>query len=131
VKSSPKDFTPKYVEFSEHDEHTRESNHQEIHSDAPRRSKRQKTVSFRGNEDITCESFIGKIFSKKVASRDSSSEFTCISGTSDLTTKKSISNAMMCIIQKDTIHSSRSQLALLVDWPIHFDQTTPCAQVRE
>jgi hypothetical protein len=32
------------VEFSEHDEHTLESNHEEIHSDAPRRSKRQKTA---------------------------------------------------------------------------------------
>jgi hypothetical protein len=33
--------TPKSVDFSEHDEHTLESNHEEIHSDAPRRGKRQ------------------------------------------------------------------------------------------
>jgi hypothetical protein len=36
--------TPESVEFSEHDEHTLESNHKEIHSDAPRRSKRQRTA---------------------------------------------------------------------------------------
>jgi hypothetical protein len=35
--------TPKSVEFTEHDEYTLESNHQKIYSDAPRRSKRQKT----------------------------------------------------------------------------------------
>jgi hypothetical protein len=42
--------TPKYVEFSEHDEHTLESNHEEIHSDAPRRSKRQKTAKSFGDD---------------------------------------------------------------------------------
>jgi hypothetical protein len=36
--------TPESVKFSEHDEYTLESNHEEIHSDAPRRSKRQKTA---------------------------------------------------------------------------------------
>jgi hypothetical protein len=42
--------TPKSVEFSEHDEHTLESNHEEIHSDAPRRSKRQKTAKSFGDD---------------------------------------------------------------------------------
>jgi hypothetical protein len=42
--------TPKSVEFSEYDEHTLESNHEEIHSDAPRRSKRQKTVKSFGDD---------------------------------------------------------------------------------
>jgi hypothetical protein len=36
--------TSESVEFSEHDEHTLESNHEKIHSDAPRRSKRQNKV---------------------------------------------------------------------------------------
>jgi hypothetical protein len=38
--------TSKSVEFSKHDEHTLKSNHEEIHSGAPRRSKRQKTAKF-------------------------------------------------------------------------------------
>jgi hypothetical protein len=42
--------TPKSVEFSEHDEHTLESNHEKIHSDAPRRSKRQKTANSFGDD---------------------------------------------------------------------------------
>jgi hypothetical protein len=42
--------TPKSVEFSEHDKHTLESNHEEIHSDAPRRSKRQKTAKSFGDD---------------------------------------------------------------------------------
>jgi hypothetical protein len=41
--------TSEFVEFSEHDEHTLESNHEEIHSDAPRRSKRQKTAKSFGD----------------------------------------------------------------------------------
>jgi hypothetical protein len=42
--------TPKSVEFSEHNEHTLESNHEEIHSDDPRRSKRQKTAKSFGDD---------------------------------------------------------------------------------
>jgi hypothetical protein len=42
--------TPESVEFSEHDEHTLESNHEEIHSDAPRRSKRQRTAKSFGDD---------------------------------------------------------------------------------
>jgi hypothetical protein len=42
--------TPESIEFSEHDEHTLESNHEEIHSDAPRRSKRQKTAKSFGDD---------------------------------------------------------------------------------
>jgi hypothetical protein len=42
--------TPESVEFSEHDEHTLESNHKEIHSDAPRRSKRQRTAKSFGDD---------------------------------------------------------------------------------
>jgi hypothetical protein len=42
--------TPESVEFSEHDEHTLESNHEEIHSDAPRRSKRPKTINSFGDD---------------------------------------------------------------------------------
>jgi hypothetical protein len=42
--------TSEAVEFSKHDEHTLESNHEEIHSDAPRRSKRQKTAKFFGDD---------------------------------------------------------------------------------
>jgi hypothetical protein len=42
--------TPESVEFSEYDEHTLESNYEEIHSDAPRRSKRQKTTKSFGDD---------------------------------------------------------------------------------
>jgi hypothetical protein len=42
--------TRKSVEFSEHDEHTLESNYKEIHSDAPRRSKRQRTTKSFGDD---------------------------------------------------------------------------------
>jgi hypothetical protein len=42
--------TPESVEFSEHDEHKLESNHEEIQSDAPRRSKRQKTAKYFGHD---------------------------------------------------------------------------------
>jgi hypothetical protein len=42
--------TSESVEFSEHDEHTLESNYDEIHSDAPRRSKRQKTIKSFGDD---------------------------------------------------------------------------------
>jgi hypothetical protein len=42
--------TPESVEFSKHDEHTLESNHEEIHSDPPRRSKRQKIVNSFGDD---------------------------------------------------------------------------------
>jgi hypothetical protein len=48
--NEPVNKTPEFVEFSEHDEHTLESNHEEIHSDAPRRSKRQKTVKSFGDD---------------------------------------------------------------------------------
>jgi hypothetical protein len=46
--------TPKFFEFSEHDEHTLESNHEEIHSDAPRRRKRQKTAKSFGDDFTVC-----------------------------------------------------------------------------
>jgi hypothetical protein len=42
--------TPESVEFSEHNEHTLESNNEKIHSDAPRRSKRQKTAKSFGDD---------------------------------------------------------------------------------
>jgi hypothetical protein len=42
--------TPESVEFTEHDEHTLESNHEEIYSDAPRRNKRQKTAKSFGDD---------------------------------------------------------------------------------
>jgi hypothetical protein len=42
--------THESVEFSKHDEHTLKSNHEEIHSDAPRRSKRQKTAKSFGDD---------------------------------------------------------------------------------
>jgi hypothetical protein len=42
--------TPESVEFSEHDEHTLESHHEEIHIHAPRRSKRQKTAKSFGDD---------------------------------------------------------------------------------
>jgi hypothetical protein len=42
--------TPESVKFSEHDEHTLESNHKKIHSDAPRRSKRQRTAKSFGDD---------------------------------------------------------------------------------
>jgi hypothetical protein len=43
-------ITPESVEFSEHDKYTLESNHEEIHSDAPRRSKRQRTAKSFGDD---------------------------------------------------------------------------------
>jgi hypothetical protein len=42
--------TSESVKFSEYDEHKLESNHEEIHSDAPRRSKRQNTAKSFGDD---------------------------------------------------------------------------------
>jgi hypothetical protein len=42
--------TSESVEFSEHDEHILESNYKEIHIDAHRRSKRQKTAKSFGDD---------------------------------------------------------------------------------
>jgi hypothetical protein len=59
------------VEFSEHDEHTFESNHEEIHSDAPRRSKRQKTAkSFGDDFTIYLIDDSPKTITKAFSSRD-------------------------------------------------------------
>jgi hypothetical protein len=63
--------TPESVEFSEYDEHTLESNHEEIHSDAPRRSKRQKTAkSFGDNFTIYLIDNSRKTFTEAFSSPD-------------------------------------------------------------
>jgi hypothetical protein len=42
--------TPKPTKLSKHVEHTLELDHEEIHSESPSRSKRQRTIKYFGHE---------------------------------------------------------------------------------